>query len=352
MGILAIAVLLFIFVPRFVYSRQPSDFRIKGSKLIILDEKRKNLWDFETGFDNLISEQEYRFQFQIRTRLQGDKLVFPYLVIKDINLCGKKEVLFAPKTKGEFYETGLFCFDHKGKHLWPFKPGHELKFGEHLYSNDYRVFGIEPFDINNDGLLEVFLLSAHQPHSPSGLHVLDCQGKVLWEFINWGRIHDIAYQDLDADGNAEVLIAGINDEYGKGFLAVFDALRIGGSSPQSEKYNCKDCAPGSEEYYILFPRTDVDKILKPDKVAIDEIHILKSKRIELQAQISRIFFELDFNLRVQDAKPSDLFKNMHRELRAAGKINSELNDQYYEDLKKGVLYWNGKELTSTPSKNR
>jgi hypothetical protein len=150
----------------------------------------------------------------------------------------------------------------------------------------------------------------------------------------------------------EVIIVGLNDEYGKGFLAVFDSSRISGSSPQSERYECKNCVPGSEKYYILFPRTDVDIILKPDKVAIEEIHLLKNNRIELQTQISHIFFELDFNFQVQDVKGSDIFRLQHRDLKAAGKISSELNDAYYENLKKGVLYWDGTQWTSTPTMNR
>jgi hypothetical protein len=330
---------------------QPADFKIKGSTLLILDKKGKELWDFDTKLEDL-SGQKYQRRFQNRERDPAGTLVLPYLVIKDINRCGRNEVLFCPKTQDELYETGLFCFDHRGKERWHYRPGSELRFGEHIYSEDYRIFGIEPFDINNDGFLEVFLVTRHQPHSPSGLVVLDCRGKVLGEFINWGQIHDFAYADRHADGKMEVIIVGLNDEYGKGFLAVFDSSRISGSSPQSERYECKNCVPGSEKYYILFPRTDVDIILKPDKVAIEEIHLLKNNRIELQTQISHIFFELDFNFQVQDVKGSDIFRLQHRDLKAAGKISSELNDAYYENLKKGVLYWDGTQWTSTPTMNR
>lgn len=332
-------------------SGQPADFKINGTTLVILDKKGKDLWDFDTKLDNLISEQEYRRFFEIRSLHPWGRPILPRLIIKDINHDRKKEILFCPLTKDEYDQTGLYCFNSAGKELWHYKPGREHVFGEHTYSDYYRIYGLDLFDINNDGNLEVYLITSHQPHSPSELIALYTSGKAYGEFANWGRIHDIAFADLDIDGKKEVIIAGMSDEYGKGFLAVFDSDRISGSSPQGEKYACKDCGPGSEKYYILFPRTDVDIILKPDKVSIEAIHLLQPDRIELLTGISQIFIELDYRLEVQDIKGSDFFNNQHRELRAAGKITSELNDAYYENLKKGVLYWDGTQWTSTPKMN-
>jgi hypothetical protein len=277
--------------------------------------------------------------------------VLPYLVFKDINRDHKVEVLFCPKTEYEFYETGLFCFDDKGHKLWRYKPGRELDYGGRVYSGDYRIFGIEPYDINHDGYLEIFLLTAHQPHSPSALVVLDWHGTPLGEFYNFGRISDLAYDDFDGDGRVEVAAAGENDEYGKACLAIFDPLRIAGSSPQSQDFGCERCGKGSEEYYVLFPRTDVDLILKPPKEEIKAIHLLENRRLELDTAVSHVFFELDYGARVQDVKPSDYFEEQHRELKAAGKITSNLNTAYWEALKKGVLYWNGTDWTSIPSQN-
>jgi hypothetical protein len=330
---------------------EPADFSIKGSRLIILDEKGNKLWDFDTKLDNLISEQAYRARFQVASHPPLKDAIFPYLFIRDINHDGKNEILFSPKTKDSLHETGLYCFNLNGKELWHYQPGRDLMFGKHAYSADYRIYGMELFDTNDDGILEIFLFTGHIPHSPSQFVMLDSRGKVLGEFTNWGRMNDLAYADLDADKQGEIIIVGMNDEYGSGFLAVFDPSRVSGSSPQSEKYECKSCAPGAEKYYILFPKTDVDRVLKPDKVCINQIQVLKNNRIQLQAQISHIFFEVDFSMRALDVKGSDAFRRQHRELKAAGKITSVLNDAYYEALKNGVLYWDGEQWTSTPSWN-
>lgn len=51
-------------------------------------------------------------------------------------------------------------------------------------------------------------------------------------------------------------------------------------------------------------------------------------------------------------KGSDYFRNRHRELKVDQKIKRRINEAYYENLKKGVLYWNGREWTTNPSLNR
>jgi len=331
---------------------QPADFKIKGSTLIILDEKGKELWDFDTELENLCPEKEYRERLQFRRPTGSGRPSLPQLVIRDINQDGKSEVLLAPRTNDEHNEPGLFCLSWRGKSLWHYRPGAERQFGAHVYSSEYRIYGFELYDINNDGSLEVFILTAHRYQSPSGLSVLDCRGKVLGEFVNWGRLHDIACLDINADGKKEILVAGLNDEYRTGSLAIFDASDIRGSSPQTESIACKTCGAGSEKYYLIFPRTDVDKILAPHKEGIECMDIQPNGRIQLLTGVSNIFYILDSQLRLLDIQGSDTFWLRHRELRAAGKISSELNDAYYENLKKGVLYWDGTQWTSTPTMNR
>jgi hypothetical protein len=344
--VLAVAVFIFRSLPG-----QPSDFSINGSKLIILDQKGKKLWDFDTGVEKLWPEQRYRRRFQIRASSPEGRPWLPYIVIKDINVDGKVEVLFTVKTIDEYDEGILYCFSKNGQKLWQFSAGEKLQFGKQEYSADYRIYGLDTVDLDNNGDHEIIILARQAIHSPTELIVLDAKGKNLGSFVNWGSFVDIACIDLDADGKKEVMIAGENDEYGEGFLAVFDSTKIKGASPQTEKYACRNCDPGSERYYILFPRTDVDRILAPDKEGIDEIRFLKDDRIQLLMSRSRIYYELDFDLHVLEVKGSDYFRGQHREFFAAGKISSNLDDSYYESLRKRVLYWTGREWTPTPSIN-
>jgi hypothetical protein len=334
---------------------QPADFRIQGSKLIILDEEGKKLWTFDTGLPNLNSEQAYRRRFQEKT---WDPVTGapdqPYFVMQDINQDHKVEVLFSTQVKGDSAtgEGEIFCFSSKGKRLWRHRVGREVEFGGKSYSADFRVEGIVPIDINGDNNLEILILAFHNPHSPTQLLLLDPEGKGVSEFFNYGQLHDYLCCDLDGNGKKEILVVGQNDEYGKGCLVVFEPTLISGCSPQVVKYPGKGLTRGTEKYYLLFPRTDFDQVLFPLKETVHRIDLLQNGRLQLDTAISRIFFELDQELRVQDVKGSDYFSDRHRELKATGKISSELNDTYYENLRKGVLYWDGTQWTSTPTMNR
>lgn len=92
--------------------------------------------------------------------------------------------------------------------------------------------------------------------------------------------------------------------------------------------------------------------MAPHKESMECIDLLPIGKIQLHTSISNIFFILDSRLRVFEVQGSDTFWLRHRELKAAGKITSELNDAYYENLKKGVLYWDGTQWTSMPTMNR
>lgn len=96
----------------------------------------------------------------------------------------------------------------------------------------------------------------------------------------------------------------------------------------------------------------MDQILAPHKEGIERIDIMPNGQIQLCTSISNILYIFDPQLRVLDVQGSDSFWLRHRELKAAGKITSELNDAYYENLKKGVLYWDGTQWTSMPTMNR
>jgi hypothetical protein len=62
----AAAILAAVFFLTRPHPGEPANFKIEGSKLIVLDEKGKPLWPFDTKLDRLISEQEYRTRFQKR----------------------------------------------------------------------------------------------------------------------------------------------------------------------------------------------------------------------------------------------------------------------------------------------
>jgi len=67
--------------------------------------------------------------------------------------------------------------------------------------------------------------------------------------------------------------------------------------------------------------------------------------------LSRIFFELNYKLQLQDVRFSHAFEQIHKEARLEGKIKSELNEEYRKNLEKGLLYYDGENWVSQPTMN-
>lgn len=346
--IVLIAIIVF-FILISQNTSQPVDFRILNSKLIVLDEKGNELWRYDTGIENLSSEKLYRDHFQFkRVDEKNEYNRFPYIIIKDMNKDGSNEVLFSTQTQDEIGE-GLLCFfDCKGKILWSFQGGRQLTYGEKVYS-DYRIHGIEVCDPDNDGNFRIIVISIHRPMFPTQLVVLDLQGNIVGEYWNSGQFSDLLFKDLNRDGKKEIIAAGINNEYKKGCVVVFDPGDIRGGSPQKKPcYKCNELKPGSQKYYILFPRTDVDKDKKPIGNCW-RIIALKSGHISVILKYNNIFFEFNNDFVLQDVQTSHSFELLHRKAVKEGEITSTLDDQYIQDLASSLLYYNGKDWTSEPS---
>jgi len=348
--ILAAATLFFAF-RKFVSPREPADFRINRGALVVLNEKGRELWRFETGFDNLLDDRTYREHFQVKGIDPSKVVTHPYLIIKDTNGDGHKEVLFTAKIKDESGEGIVFCFDRRGREMWRFRAGRPIRFGRQDYA-DFIIRGFEANDLDNDGRQEVIVISNARGFFPSQLAVLSSDGKLLGEFWNSGQLNYIAFVDLERDGKKEIIASGQNNEYNKGCLIVFDAARISGSSPQSvERFISPGLSAGTERFYVLFPGTDVDLSEFP-KESADKFEVLSNDMILVHMALSSVLYELSFDLAPRIARTSHRFEEKHAVAVREGRVKSVLNDAYFDSLKRGILYWNGREWTGTPSRNQ
>jgi hypothetical protein len=333
---------------------QPADFRIEKSDFVVLDKKGKELWRYPTGKENLLEEKFYKRRFQIRSLLESGYMYLPLVIIMDLDNNQKAEVLFTKKTKNNYGEGELFCFDYKGRQLWKFTAGREWDIGGRIFSADYRISGFDVSNLDNDGNLEIIVISIQMPQWPCQLAVLDHKGELLGEYWNAGHFLDTVAVDLNEDGEKEILATGTNNEHGRACLAVFDPANLNGGSPQlDDRYKFPGIPTGSELYYILLPRTDVDLAENYSNEAVMGIDLLKNKKISFETSRSLIYFEFGFDLVPKGIQlSSHFFEQKHSQAVIEGKVTSVLNDEYWENLKRNILYWDGTEWTSTPATNR
>lgn len=338
---------VYILIGSLTADRNPYDFRIERSRLIAQNQDGRELWRYDTHIENLLGDQSYKENSQYKRRTEEGFISFPKIAIKDIRGDGRNEVLFSIQTQDESREGTLICFSSRGRQLWTFEGGRELTFGRRTYSADYRIKGFDVCDIDGDGSDEILVLSVQNPDFPCQLVVLDGEGIVRHEYWNAGYLTDFALQDLDNDGEKELILTGINNEYGKGCLLVFNPEKISGMSPQiSEPYCCRELSQGSQIAYVLLPRTDVWAEYPVD--AVLRLRVLKNGHLMLTTHLNNLIFELNPDLTVFQVILSNTFKDMHASARASGEVSSVLDDAYTDRLESGLLYFAGGGWQSQP----
>jgi hypothetical protein len=329
--------------------RQPADFAIEGSVLVILDKQKQELWRWDTKMEDLKPEAFFRASFQHRDHDSGN--ILPALIIKDIDMDGETEVLFAPK--GENDQTGegwLYCLDRKGVERWRFPAGRELRCGGKVFSPDYRIAGFHAHDLVGDGKCEIVVEAFHAPDWPCRLVLLDASGKSLGDYWNAGYLRDVGYVDITGDGREELVVVGVNKEYRSGCLIVFDPLRIGGGSPQSGDFACEGVGPGTELHYIITLPCDVHEATGSYTADLRQIDLPDNGWIRATSSLGLIF-DFDFKLDPVQVSWGDGFKGLHMSLAAAGKISSALGPAYERTILDSIRYWNGSEMVAEPAKN-
>lgn len=347
-----LVIFIFLFFSQFLKNPNPVDFMVEKSTFFALGEKGNMLWEYDFKIENLSNNDTYHNNANYKRKF-GFSRELPYIIIQDFDNNGLNEVLFGIKTQGEINEGKIFFFNHEGEIKWSTELGKKFILGSHTYHKTYGLKGFFTRDIDYDGKLEIFVIARHRDQNPTQLLVLNHDGKRIGEYWNAGRLTDYEFADLNSDGQEELLLVGVNNEYGKAVLIVFDVKNIDGASPQfSSDYKYTENNSGSEIYYLLFPRTEVDLIIQPSKESINLIEIKDNRKIFLTTLNSNINFVLNFDLEIEEVRFSDSFRKKYSDFQFEGKIEKgKLDEKKAEEkLKSEILYFNGEKFTKKPSK--
>ena len=327
----------------------PADFRVRGSALVAVDAKGRELWAHDTGLAGLESEAFYREHFQAKRPGQSYVPVWPYLMIRDLDGAAGPEVLFSPQTKLEDGDGALLCLDGRGNERWRFEAGRELETGERTFRKEFRIFGFDVDDYDGDGAPEILVIAFHKPHWPCQVALLDTAGRLEGEYWNAGYVMDASAGDVDGDGDRELVLAGVNNEYNRGCVAVFEAGALRGASPQrAAEFAMPGPGPGGQSAYILFPKSDVHAAMHLQGDPVNYFWIHEGGGLTAQTYETQIHFDLDRALSCRDVTLSHFFLNLHGEFAGAGKVRSVPDDRYRRALGEALLYYEGGEWVGRP----
>jgi len=323
----------------------PSDFKINNSQLVIYNNSGKKLWNYD--LQTQIDPVEYKWKdFTGRKSHSNIPL---NVFFQDIDHDNRINVIFVAQTKYNSNEKVL-CFDEKGKLLWSFKPGREIKYGDYLISPDFDIRLVRVIDLNNDGFFEIVIIANHKIHFPTRVTVLNYKGKIIGEYWNSGHLPCVEFLDLNDDGLKEIILGGVNNNYRKACLVVLDIRKIEGSSPQvkGSRYYSEELKAGTEKYYILIPPNELGKLFHIYE-CVSSIDIFKEKRIEICTNFSKIIYDFDYQMRANYVYFGDKFMFQYEKLKREGKINKPLSSFDKNKLISDILYWDGEKWIQKPT---
>jgi len=327
----------------------PADFKIADNTLFILDADQNELWLYKSGNHLLRSESQYRKRF-IKGHMQMPDSQLPWLKIIDLDGDGEEEVLYCVVNES-LTDSEFVVFNRDGTKRFTYNNWKAIKSAAESFSTDFKIFGTECCDFDNDGKMEVLLITLQSYHYPCQVAVFNHKGGLLGEYWHSGYLTSCRFADINDDGIKEIILGGVNNEVGAGCLVVFNPFNINGCSPQQkESYRLQGFPMGTELYYIRFPRTDVDKYLNAPLETVDRLKIQKNNRIQVRMQNSLLYYELDFQFKCLPIRSTNYFIKLHNQLKRQGVISSTLDEHYLNRLHANILYYYDATWNSTPTR--
>lgn len=326
-------------------SSPPVDFKISNSKLIVLNEQREKLWEYDTGIDDLESESLYKTSFQKKKFHEGAYFL-PLIAFEDIDKNGSKETLFIVQPTINALEKKLICFSEEGIPLWHFKPS---EYREKECANLHSKIGFGLEDIDDDGSYEIILLDSPILDCPSHVVLLDHKGVIIAHYKHAGHIRDYVCFDMNHDGIKEIILAGDSTEWQSQACAVLDFSDMKEIAHKNDRNFISEIdSLWCLKYLIVFP-TNILNELNNENIAIRQIEIVDDNSAVLIRFKSLVEFDSNLWMELVNIEFSLRYKQDFRKYERNGKIRKSLQQVKKQMFLEGPSYFTGKYWTKTPT---
>jgi hypothetical protein len=183
-------------------------------------------------------------------------------LIEDIDRDGKLEVVFNRMPPFDSEASGsLYCFEADGRLRWHVELGQSLAWDGRNYRRDH--VGVLLRSLQAAGKSYLLSVAGHRRWAPCQVALLDpATGSAVEEFWHPGTLTHGIVQDIDGDGQPEVLLAGLNNPGTANGRAALLGLRVPFSRvPVNPRSLLGDFSSGGPFKYVLFPRSDLSSRL-------------------------------------------------------------------------------------------
>lgn len=201
------------------------------------------------------------------------------ILIEDLDSDGLNEVLFARRPSRRNDRHGLTVLNSDGSARFTVEPSLTRRFGATDYAGpwmSYRLFVTR----NADGTRSIWAVFVHGMWFPTLLLELDARGNTKSTYWSAGYVESIATAGWR--GKPVVLVGGTHNDSQGASLAIFEAGKIGGSSPAArDAYQCRDCEGAGPMEFLVFPRLAIARAVDGQATVLeawvdgaDGVHVL------------------------------------------------------------------------------
>lgn len=307
----------------------PGGVRVENGVLVVHDSQGRDLWrkPFPDGLGEYDSKALSRLAW-----------------IGDLDEDGHSELLFVQVPPSPTFEesgTPLICFSADGQTKWRFTPGKQIAAGGREFHPAYRIHQLVVFSPSADSRRKVAAVSLHIPEWPSQLALLDEKGALEAEYWHSGFLNEVLATDLDDDGILELISATTDNGHRRASLIVLDHRRMNGTSHSARPDYQLPGASGVEKALLYFPRTCVNRAMKPynEAVALQATGqglLVTTWEGAANFQGARVMYTLDRRLNVLRVDPDIEIQTLHRSLELKGLLDHTFAETEIATLQQGV----------------
>jgi hypothetical protein len=271
-----------------------------------------------------------------------------YAEASDLDADGSNEVLYIKRLTDDFpclTSAQLAVHDDNGRLM---------------FNRSCNIMGEYPGDSSNtqyyearhlnifqsmDGPVVVTNFAEDNP-ARSHLKVWSSDGELLGWYVHSGHVYNIMAEDVNGDGEKELLGIGINNRAGGCGLFILPVKGSYGVSPPYEdvSVDLSDVQPGNQLHYILFPTSDLAQADSLPYAGAAHMAKLPGERLRVDILVEsgtavwRSYY-LDSKLQVYKISPSDIFWSRRQKFVEGGDLPPMELDSFCRWELERVRYW-------------